>query len=546
MVTPNLSFKWRSNLTPIIYMESVVVGAIIVLVIVLVYMGYRWTGAVLVVGLVAWYGYRAVTYSQSHIGGAILGWQCWNMDKPYGDRCVSYDVSDSTGKRDCETHCLTDSERNPTIANILNFSYNRGIAFPIPKPLLDSLLNDQTPYDAFLTKNIDRHIFFGMRGINGSDQIDDFIGWLFSHLSGSSDYLVEEEVYGIIRPGSQMERLLNVEQILPKYRAEADALLAYSKYHPTQIPLSKLKMFVTDVKPIPKFGNVESLPTIHIITLIVHFGEEGTAHANSIIINHRAKSIVHFEPHVGVSGELFTYNANIVKELISPLRKMGYTYEDVSVVPKGFQAAGEYGDNQLTRGFCATWNIFGMMLVAINPGISLRILLDYYIGLGKDAIKVLSLFAYYISTIIDEYQMNQKTKDDIYGRLDTTSLITKLGELNVGISANSKIIQYPAHYKNIWGYLERMTYVSGKLVDEIDDKIVYHSYYNESVSTTFADMYTFTAAEVFYNRALSVYKHILCNRELKQSAIDVIYSALRTTVLPLETLSHPDDDSDDD
>ena len=138
-----------------LYIMYIVVSIILLIIILFICYKNNYNLLVPIVGIVL-AGCIYLNYSDSIKGG---NWKCENMQVPYElkNRCVEVDIDNYKDKSECETFCLDKSEIRSTIENIIKFTYDKGIVFPVPKAFLESMETDNysNKLSIFYEKTID-------------------------------------------------------------------------------------------------------------------------------------------------------------------------------------------------------------------------------------------------------------------------------------------------------------------------------------------------------------------------------------------------------
>lgn len=127
-------------------------------------------------------------------------------------------------------------------------------------------------------------------------------------------------------------------------------------------------------------------PNVYIIAM--HFMQ----HTNALVVLHKQKQIVHFEPHI---GELTSIN-RALKHEFAHLIDRGYEFVSISAFAnKGLQSITH-------DSFCLSWSLFAILLIISNQTADMCELFNYYIGLkNKALIHLYELFWYLNKFSID-------------------------------------------------------------------------------------------------------------------------------------------------
>ena len=95
-----------------------------------------------------------ISNDKKYLGG---DWICHNLQDNYGNRCVETTLdTEFKNKIECETFCLLGEETQPDVDNIIKFTHDSGIIFPIPKEFLIRMKRGDLheSYENFMEKNL--------------------------------------------------------------------------------------------------------------------------------------------------------------------------------------------------------------------------------------------------------------------------------------------------------------------------------------------------------------------------------------------------------
>ncbi|RYE14152.1 MAG: hypothetical protein EOP34_07220, partial [Rickettsiales bacterium] len=181
---------------------------------------------------------------------------------------------------------------------------------------------------------------------------------------------------------------------------------------------------------------------------LVKIGYLSDPHANVLIINHKYKHIIRFEPHTGVKinwnilsdkRKRFYDNISVgVRQIISKLLENGYSYEDTFELAKmSFQSNDPY---------CATWSLFAACIHAANSNVKNFVELNSLLIAGGPSVclNYLSLFTFWIKSFkftISPINYNLRVVDSVIA-----NSINWYNFLNSKIRLNSRL---KTHFLNL-------------------------------------------------------------------------------------------------
>lgn len=359
------------------------------------------------------------------------GWECKNMDAPYGSRCV--DIGPM--KRDeCEANCLDQSELFPHHINLIRFMSN--IKMPFSIEFLKSLDESNKDYHKFL-RNRGYRTIYGLLQKSANFRIEFFEKMFPDKQIGIFEIFFDKDKFSI---------------------ASGDI-----------IDVNDLELYA--------YGNDIDYFRITI---------QNPPHANSLIIDHINKKTYHIEPHIGSIDEDKWYIPvnRAVEKFVEPLN---YELDSTTTCPVGLQSVT--GDS-----LCFMWELFISTLAMLNPDINLSEILNYLIKTQGAAKNVLKIFAYYCHTLKlklytgDHICNFLKKRIELYDIHD--KLIQKKSEIYQQLSESvMRLVSMLAHLEDkkcslllkpdvaIFAYLveEFIQYIKEKILaydeDEISNKI---------------------------------------------------------------------------
>jgi hypothetical protein len=334
-----------------------------VIIIILIIVCFRWPLIIpLGVGLGVWYALRPPEAKQAG------DWDCDVKSGPYGSRCK--EGSKYANRSECETFCLTISESLSTTDNIRKFFTERGYKFPIPQEFLDNMQDND--FSQFLVDHVYDKIVFAIK-----------------------IPLVQTEIYNRLAPNTRKHSM--TIKIMDDEYMEYVIGLAMSepvkKYlqHAMQTPAEIRKIIVPTYSKDNQIGEIFNAVGTNAIDLI-QVSIYDDPHANTVIINHELRRVTYFEPHVGREYDYHT----AVTEFLAPLE---YTTETTASCPRGLQSVT--GDK-----YCASWSVFGALLILMNPHETLQQLLAYLIGQKNFVSTTMWMFLYYIHIEFGDFLRN--------------------------------------------------------------------------------------------------------------------------------------------
>jgi hypothetical protein len=422
-------------------------------------------------GFMIFYGF--ILYNKKFIFGG--DWEC-DAARPYGDRCEEKLNAIYKDKMECETFCLTSQELKPSIENIIKFTYDRGMVFPVPK--------------AFLLRVADgdlQHEYYKFKRRNMQNVITDA---LFSS-AGLFDQILKNELgdrlmtkhlpYSMLSKNHPRAKLINDvlktsrkgEALLRKW---ADRLNQSAKqfYVFGLMDLLGDEQMRTDI--------LEKRSGVAVLNIsLVTSQEDDEMHINIFIVSYDSKKIFHFEPYLGTATDW------VIPAIAEYLEPLNFTFESSKNCPESFQTIT---DDHL----CVTYSLFAALLFALNPSTHYRELLDYFIGLQKKILKVINVMTFYIykfysdhameiadaifmkaglneqiyvidsinKDVIDSYlaETNQETKEFLYILFKTNvSIVNKIQNIDA-----SKLRSFHDH-KSLNKYIEYLT----KLLESVQN-----------------------------------------------------------------------------
>lgn len=283
---------------------------------------------------------------------ASVKWKCClphsNSDgsaATYGNRCVSSPDGEYDTQEDCETFCLHPEwevaridDIYMTAHNVIQFVYDRGMKFPVPRGFLEKIATRQ------------RNDFYQI-------------------------VRMEDKFYNIVRGDTDNFQQI-VLDVLGKTRKVATYKMDTINGKKSILNLGVIRKIQTHIEN----GSAD----IFYIYLGVNRSGDDMNHANSIIIDSKYKKIIRLEPH-----QKYYDDVKGIKIIFSNFLDEGYEYYENSVCPRGFQSK-----DTILGGACATWAEFMAIWVALNPERNIREILDYATG-SKSADSLLLLYIYY-------------------------------------------------------------------------------------------------------------------------------------------------------
>ncbi len=334
-------------------------------------------------GLGAFVLYSAYSFSRARGRTTANKTGSWSFGgdytKPYGSRCI--DDGTPCSKYECEVYSLSPMEAVPDLQNIIQFTHDRGIVFPVPYKFLMKTSS--------LQQNMDDYAKFKRDGM--SQLVANYVKTcrlfifenMISHLNGvyywnliidqitKGDYKYEklaEYMDVCYNPGKARALINDIDANGSAPCYDYMEILFAPNENDDEMPLS-MALDSQDGGISVVFVNRSYVDP----------------HANALIIDHDHKTIYHFEPHVGYKYDNIR---DSVMDFITPLLSE-YTFSGTEQLPKGLQALT--GD-----GYCASWSLFASMLFILNRGKNPAELLDYMIGMGGNATEIIDSFLFFI------------------------------------------------------------------------------------------------------------------------------------------------------
>lgn len=264
------------------------------------------------------------------------GWQCKNMDAPYGSRCVD---TGPMRRDECEANCLDQSELFPHHINLIRFMSN--IKMPFSIEFLKSLDESNKDYHNFL-RNRGYRTIYGLLQKSDNFRVEFFEKMFPDKSIGIFDIFFDKDKFNI--------------------KGEN----------------------INDVNDLELYGYGHDIDYFRITI-------QNPPHANSLIIDHINKKIYHIEPHIGSIDENKWYISvnRAVEKFVEPLN---YTLDSTMTCPVGLQSIT--GDS-----LCFAWELFISTLAMLNPDKNLSEILNYLIKTQGAAKNVIKIFAYYCHTL---------------------------------------------------------------------------------------------------------------------------------------------------
>ncbi len=366
------------------------VAVVVLLVLVLLWLESVWLGPVLLGGL-GYLLYEALEPERLKYGA---GWICADKGKPYLERCEE-SPNGFTNRWECEAGCLEDSERTATYENIKKHILDMGLVLPIPSVFLYNI-----EHNAWLKREYEE---FCAREANYS--------WFINFFSTDAQLTVMRRMvpFGvtvscIVSFADSSDPDVLEKKLGTKVQKAKEYIEALAKRDPNTNDFDYGSRFVyvpPELVVARDGGNIQNYIRTPVTAgrEVMLVNSTGTfAHSNALAIDHDAKRVLLFEPHVNnPDPSIIALTMSIIEWVkTQPWWTDGWEIGKLDWFMESCPLAMQSTDQLTGGGYCQTWSKFMTLMYLLNLTRHPTYVFGHLIFMQKHTGDLLLKFMFYV------------------------------------------------------------------------------------------------------------------------------------------------------